>query len=107
MEKLSFKQYLASKAQLLEAVQQTPCQTLEYSVRKYCKMPLGETKDSKEYVALKPKQTIIVEWLYITVDNPVPVSIKFSHLEEEQYETFWSGEKLQNWLTRNARQLLC
>lgn len=106
MEKISFKQYIESKTQLLEAVRKTPSQTIEYSVRKYCKIPLGESKDSKEYIPLKPKQKIIIEWLYITVDNPIPVSIQFTHLEEQNFETFWAGEKLQKWLSTNARQLL-
>lgn len=104
----TFKQYLESKEKLREAVKNTPQRVAEYSVRKYCKMPVGETKDSKEYVALKPKHKIIVEWLYADVDNPTPLNVKFEGIEDldtdQEFSTFWSGQKLQKWLLRNARE---
>lgn len=102
MEKLTFAQYLESKEQLLEAVKETPVQQVSYVVRKYCKIPLGESKDSKEYVSLKPKQTVVVKWLYEDIENPTPMSV--AH-DEVEYDTFWSGEKLDKWLSRNAREI--
>ena len=104
----TFKQYLESKEKLREAVKNTPQRQAEYSVRKYCKFPVGESKETKEYVSLKPKHKIIVEWLYIDVDNPTPVNVKVESLEDidpdQEFATFWSGSKLQKWLIRNARE---
>lgn len=108
MEKLTLKQYLNSKKQLIEAAKQVPVQEVQYTVRKYCKIPLGESKERREYVALKPKHTMVVEWLYDDFDNPTPVSIRFDGedvFEGREFKTFWSGEKLDKWLTRNAREI--
>lgn len=111
MEKLTFKEYVDSKAQLLEAVKETPMQQVEYVVRKYCKIPLGESKDEKEYISLKPKQSVVVKWLYEDINDPTPQGIWFhsgnddlNHLRGREFDTFWSGEKLQKWLARNARE---
>jgi hypothetical protein len=109
MEKLTFKRYLETKAELVEALQRTPEQEISYVVRKYCKLPLGESKDSREYVSLKPKQRIVVRWLYEDIENPTPLRVRFEGLGEQDehvFETFWSGEKLDGWLSRNARELI-
>lgn len=106
MEKLTFKQYLDSKEQLLKAIENTPVSVVEYEVKKYCSLTVGESEDDKSLVGLKPKQKIIIEWRYVSVDNPTPESIKFIGVkdadEDEEYCTFWSGNKLQKWLTRHA-----
>ena len=110
MENLTFKEYLDSKARLVEALKETPVQQVRYGVRKYCKIPLGESKQLREYVSLKPKQVMVVEWHYVDIDNPTPVTIKFQDPEGEDlhnclFETFWTGEKLKKWLARNAREI--
>ena len=103
---LTFKEYVASKDRLREAVENTPQRKAEYTVRKYCKLVIGESKDHKEYISLKPKQKIYVDWLYEDVDNPTPVNIKFANVknvnEGDEYLTFWKGERLLNWLHKNA-----
>lgn len=109
MKQLTFKEYLNSKEQLREsAVTSTPQQTLSYAVRKYCKLAVGETKSVREYVNLKPKQRIVVEWLYTDIDNPTPINLKFEGVNDvnpdELHPTFWQGTKLMAWLTRNARE---
>lgn len=104
MEKLTFAQYLESKKQLLQAVKETPVQHVSYVVRKYCKIPLGESKDTREYISLKPKQTVKVKWLYEDIENPTPMSVELEHLSEE-FDTFWTGEKLDKWLSTNAREI--
>lgn len=108
-KKLTFKEYLDSKEKLREAAKNTPQQTSEYKVRKYCKLVVGESKVDKEYINLKPKQTIIVEWLYNNIDNPTVVSIKFDGVRNidpsNEYETFWEGERLLRWLHRNTKEL--
>ncbi len=108
MAKLSFKEYLDSKEKLREAVLKTPQRTASYNVRKYCKLIVGESKDSKEQVALKPKQKIIIEWLYTDVDNPTIVNMTFEGVKEieaeEEYQTYWNGTKLLKWLNRNTTE---
>ncbi len=107
-DKLSFKEYLTSKEKLREAVTKTPQRVATYSVRKYCKLIVGESKEEKSQVTLKPNQKIVVEWLYEDIDNPTAVSLKFVNVKdvdaEEPYETYWQGVKLQKWLNRNARE---
>lgn len=107
MRRMTFREFLESVETLREAARQTPVQTSKYVVRKYCKIPLGESKDQREYIPLKPKQHICVEWLYNDLDNPTPLSVTFENhdCEGEEYDTFWSGEKLSKWLTRNAREV--
>lgn len=104
--KLTFKDYLSSKQKLREAVTKTPQRTATYNVRKYCKLVVGESKDSKTQVALKPNHKICVEWLYTNIDNPTIVNMTFEGVTEiepgEEFETFWQGIKLIKWLNRNA-----
>lgn len=106
--KLTFKEYLESKEKLREAVRKTPRRVAEYNVRKYCKMVVGESKEQKEYISLKPKQKVLVEWLYTSTDNPEIVNIKFEDVggidPDELYETFWNGERFQKWLARNTTE---
>lgn len=108
MDKLTFKQYLESKEQLLKAIHNTPTSIIEYEVRKYCTLPIGELEIEKETISLKPKNTIIVEWRYDDINNPTPMNIRFKGLKEldetEQYSTFWNSSKFQKWLIRHAYQ---
>ena len=109
MDKLTFKDYLATKEKLREAIKQTPVRQATYRLRKYCKFPVGETKELKEYIALKPKQDVIVEWHYADIDNPTAISMKFKDVDnvdcEKEYKAFWSDARLQKWLLRNTREL--
>lgn len=104
---LTFKQYLESKEQLRRAVQKTPQQVLEYTVKKYCKLSLGESLDEKVQVSLKPKTKIYVEWLYEDIDNPTPVRVLVEEDADsgnmDEYNTYWQGTKLTKWLLSNTR----
>lgn len=106
MIKLTFKQYLESKEQLRRAIANTPVTVVEYCVKKYCSLPVGETEEDKQIIGLKPKHRVIVEWKYEDVHNPTPVSIKFIGLQSidefEQYSTFWTSQKLNKWLVRHT-----
>lgn len=106
--KLSFKEYLASKEKLREAVSKTPQRVATYSVRKYCKLIIGESKEEKSQITLKPNQKITIDWLYEDIDNPTPVSLKFGGVknvaDEDMFNTYWQGAKLLKWLARNARE---
>jgi len=97
MEKLTFKQYLDSKDKLLEAIEESPIYTATYTVSKYCKLPVGETKDLKEHIHLKPKQRIIVEWNYEDPDAPQALTIKFDKVvdidNETEYNPLWISER--------------
>ena len=106
--KLTFKEYIASKQQLREAVKSTPRQEITYTVRKYCKLVVGEHKEEKEQINLKPDQTITVKWLYEDFDNPTPLSIVFEGVDaidsDNTFNTSWQGFRLERWLSRNARE---
>jgi hypothetical protein len=105
---LTFKEYLQSKEKLREAVQEIPHQKKEYLVTKYCKLVVGESKDEKEQVNLKPNNKVIVEWLYEDIDSPTVVNITFDgvceEVDSENHSTYWQSYKLQRWLLRNTEQ---
>lgn len=104
MEKLSFKQFLDSKEQLLRAIENPPVNVVEYEIRKYCTLYVGESKEAKELISLKPKNKIIIEWLYEDLNDPQPINIQFEGIDQEcdDYVTFWSGDKLNKWLNRHT-----
>lgn len=108
MIKLTFKQYLESKEQLRKAIENTPTAIVEYEIKKYCSIALGESEDDKQLVGLKPKHKIIVEWRYDNIENPSPTSVKVVGSSEvdstEKHSTYWSGIKLKKWLTRHATE---
>ena len=106
--KLTFKEYLASKDKLREAVNNTPKRTATYVINKYCKIAIGESKKSKEYVNLKPKQQVHVDWLYEDMSNPTVISIRFRNVggirEGEEFEILWGHDRLEKWLRKNAKE---
>lgn len=104
--KLSFKEYLDSKEKLREAVTKTPQRVATYNVRKYCKLFVGESKHTRNQIALKPNQKVCVEWLYTNIDNPTIVGLTLEGVSDvdQQYETYWDGIKLMKWLTRNTTE---
>lgn len=107
-EKLSFTEYLQSKEALLGAIDNTPQRTVEYGVKKYCKLSVGESKENRVQVPLKPNHKILVDWLYDDPDNPTPLNLRFEGTAEhdtEEHVANWSGERLLKWLTKNTREL--
>ena len=108
-DKLTFKEYLNSKERLREALQKTPERTGRYAINKYCKIAIGETKDSKEYVNLKPKQRVEVDWLYEDIENPSVQSIRFYDVEGikdgVEFSILWGHDRLDKWLFKNAREI--
>ena len=107
-KKLTFKEYVESKERLREAVKSTPQQAVQYTVRNYCKLVVGESKETKEQINLKPNQVITVEWLYEDFENPTPLSITFEGVKtiesDKEFNTSWEGFRLERWLMRNARE---
>lgn len=108
MKKLTFREYVESKTQLLKAVENCPERIAVYDVKKYCKLPVGETKEEKQDISLKPKQQIIVKWKYLN-ETPDPISIKVERVKEicsdEDFSTFWKSDRLIKWLNRNTSEV--
>jgi hypothetical protein len=107
MKPLTFKQYLESKEKLREAIANTPVSIVEYEIKDYCSIHLGEDKQDSTSVSLKPKYVITVEWLYEDLHNPTAQSITISGAtvdDSESFTTFWSSQKLQRWLARHSKQ---
>lgn len=102
MKKLTFKQYMESKRKLMEAIKETPIASTTYSIKKYCKIRVGESKETRQEVALKPRHRIIVEWQYDDIKNPEPISIVFDDISQEEFDIYWTGAKLNEWLYKNA-----
>lgn len=110
MDKLTFKQYLDSKDVLRKAISEAAVQTITYNVKKYCRIPVGETKEDKQYIMLKPKQKVLVEWKYNEGLTPDVISIQFLDVEDinldESFDPFWTSQRLQKWLTINTKEEL-
>lgn len=106
VNKMSFKQYLDSKQQLREAVNSLPIERVEYVVNKYGKLPVGESKQSKEVVAVKPKQLLTVEWAIhpngTRTINHITVEGVDCEYDGEQLTPLWKPEKVQSWLETNT-----
>ncbi len=106
---LTFKEYLKSKDTLREALNDVPKQTKEYSVSKYCRLVVGESKDDKTQINLKPSDKMTVEWLYEDIDEPTPLKITFEgvcpSIDSESHATYWQSYKLQRWLLRNTEHV--
>lgn len=111
-KQLTFRQYLDSKDQLRKAIENTPVSIIEYEVRKYCSVSVGETKEEAETISLRPRQKLIVKWRYDNILNPTPDYIKvlgidedmISEGEDEEQQVFWTGYKLQKWLLRHTQE---
>ena len=102
MRKLTFKQYMESKDKLRQAIAETPVAASTYVVKKYCKIRVGESREARYEVSLKPKQRIIVEWRYDDINDPQPESIVFDDVGTDEHEVYWVGAKLTEWLSKNA-----
>ena len=96
-----------SKRQLLSAIQNTPVTVIEYEIRKYCTLSVGETPELAVIIALKPRQTILIEWLYTNKDHPTPEKISILNMESTELPIeqpiYWNDVKLNKWLTRYAK----
>jgi len=108
MEKLTFKNYLDSKDVLRKAISESPIHTITYKVKKYCRIPVGETKEVKQYIMLKPKQKVLVEWKYTDGLVPDVLSIQFLKVDDiylnESFDPYWTSQRLQKWLTINTKE---
>lgn len=105
MTKLSFKEYLETKEQLRQASEQNVRAVVDYSVTKYCKVPIVEEGTlSKQYLPFKPKDKIRILWEY-DADNPVLK--KFTIIREDEtveHIPCWSSTKLFEWTNSNCKK---
>lgn len=108
MEKLTFKQYVDSRNQLLKAIENVPITIIEYEVRKYCSLSVGDDPDNPIVIQLKPKQRLQVKWMCNNPLLPLPESIRVIAsdviTESEEHEVFWNSDKLQKWLIRHTHE---
>jgi hypothetical protein len=103
MKHIPLKQYHMSKIQLLNAIESTPKTLIEYEIRKYGTIVLGE---SESIVQIKPKQVLIVEWVYDNPENPTPKLVEIVDRDRTVIsagKTPWTGAKLTKWLSRYAK----
>lgn len=107
--KQTFSQYIQeSKRQLQNAIANTPVTVIEYEVRKYCSLPLGENVVEHQTVSLKPKQRIVVQWKYENAIVPTLDFVKIAGTDvidetEEQFVSL-SSQKFKKWLERNTTE---
>lgn len=104
-KKLSFKEYWDSKEALLQALKTLPKIVTEYSVKKYCKLPVivESVKDKKDYISLKPKDTLKILWEF-SVDNTVHV--KSIIIDETSYKPCWNDDKFNRWVELTTVEIL-
>lgn len=108
MKKITFREYFESIQILRKAVNDVPKRTANYSLTKYCKLPILETVDSsnKDYISLKPKDTITVTWEYNNKELPTPISVKIVTENAEQIiYPAWSNLKFFKWVTSSTNEL--
>lgn len=108
MEKLTFKQYVESRNQLLKAIDNVPITVIEYEVRKYCSLAVGDDPDDPIVLQLKPKQRLQVTWQCQNPLLPIPENVRViaSNVisESVEHEVFWNSDKLQKWLIRHTHE---
>ena len=105
MKHLSFKQYYDSKEQLKKAGVENIRSHVEYSITKYCKIPVMESfNDEKVYLSLKPKDTVKILWEY---ESETPILKKLVIVLDEEKEVIpcWTSNKMYEWADANCRQM--
>ena len=105
MKHLSFKQYYDSKEQLKKAGVENIRSHIEYSITKYCKIPVMESfNDEKVYLSLKPKDTVKILWEY---ESETPILKKLVIVLDEEKEVIpcWTSNKMYEWADAYFRQI--
>lgn len=100
--KLQFSEYYESKMKLKNAGEDAPRFYVNYEVTKYCKIPLLENIDNteKEYVPLKPRDSIKILWETCDLEKSIPkyISIFDEFDDERRYYFSWNLSKINKWL---------
>lgn len=107
-DKITFKQYLDSKERLTAAIEESPIHTATYHVHKYTNLPVGESKESKIKIPLKPTQKLHIKWKYDDINNPQVINIMFEGIDEvdptKEHIAFWASDRLSKWLIKNTTE---
>ena len=105
MTQLSFKQYYDSKEKLKRAGIENIRTHIEYSITKYCKIPVMESFDSeKQYVSLKPEDTVKILWEYES-DTPILKRLIVITENEQTVIPCWTSKKMFEWTGTNCKQI--
>ena len=96
MDKLTFKQYLDSRSQLLEAVNRPPKSKIVYQIKKYCTLKLYEGDTG---LGLKPGNQLTVEWDYANPQSPTPLNATFNG---KNVQVAITTAKFTKWLLSNC-----
>lgn len=105
MKYLSFKDYYTSKELLKKAGVENIRTTIEYTISKYCKIPVMESfSEDKKYLSLKPKDTVKISWEYES-DTPILKKIIIKTDSEQEVIPCWTSTKMFEWTTTNCKQI--
>lgn len=106
MKQLSFKEYYQSKELLKKAGVENIRTTVEYSITKYCKIPVIESfnTNEKQYISLKPKDTIKILWEYES-ETPVLKRLIVITDSEKEFIPCWTSNKMFEWTGSNCKQI--
>lgn len=105
MKQLTFKQYYENKDILKRAGIENVRTHIEYSITKYCKIPVMESFDKdKTYLALKPKDTVKILWEYES-DTPVLKKLVIISETEQELIPCWTSQKMYEWASTNCKQI--
>jgi hypothetical protein len=105
MKYLSFKKYYDNKELLERAGIQNVRAHIEYSITKYCKIPVVESYESeKTYLALKPKDTVKILWEYES-DTPILRRLVIVSEGEKEFIPCWTSNKMYEWTGANCKQI--
>lgn len=98
---LSFKEYRESKEKLRESLLTSPIYSISYTVKKYCKIFIGEGSNR---ISMNPNDVILVEWNYENITCPIPISMTIKENVHIKNANKLSSEKLRKWLVRNTSE---
>lgn len=105
MKHLSFKDYYDSKELLKRAGVENIRTNIEYSITKYCKIPVVESfATEKAYLSLKPKDTVKILWEYES-DTPILKRLIVVSESEKEFIPCWTSNKMFEWTNSNCKQI--
>lgn len=105
MKHLSFKDYYDNKELLKRAGVENIRTNIEYTITKYCKIPVVESfTTEKSYLSLKPKDTVKILWEY---ESDTPILKKLIIVSESEKEVIpcWTSNKMFEWTGSNCKQI--
>ena len=105
MKYLSFKDYYDSKELLKRAGVENIRTNIEYSITKYCKIPVVESfATEKSYLSLKPKDTVKILWEYES-DTPILKRLIVVSDKEQEFIPCWTSNKMFEWTSTNCKPI--